>query len=169
MAATLTNPNTGLQTVRLHALTPQAAKQIEQLTKTDRQRVVATVSKPVCANRCRQLHGNLAKYRVYHFDVTDSLRVSYRRIDSKACILHVGTHPEFDEFAAHYTGSLPNQLIPIEESTMMTQHLKQNGKTTPNGRPDTQPQALLVAPPAVAAEGAELLSQAVLAIFARAF
>ena len=107
--------------IRMSLITAQAEKQFQQLSASDRLRVAEDLGKAVCGNRCR-LVSNLRKLRVYHFDSTYTLRVSYRLLDGRACVLHIGSHTEFRQFATCYTGTLPNSPIPIEESTVMIKY-----------------------------------------------
>jgi hypothetical protein len=106
----------------MHLLTPQGERSLEQLAPPDRLKVVRVLASPVRQEKCRKL-ARLGRYGLWHFNVTRSIRVTYRILDGSACVLHVGTHPEFDHFVDHYSGNVPNKLILIEESTVMKQLL----------------------------------------------
>ncbi len=130
----LAKPRTAMRDgVRMTLLTQAAEEQFARLSATDRHRLAAALARTVAGSRCR-LVTKLAKYRIYHFDVTDTVRVSFRLVSGRACVLHVGTHPEFDAFADRYSGSLPNTLIAIEESEVMKKH-NQNGTPAPKVEP----------------------------------
>jgi hypothetical protein len=104
-------------------LTPAVEKLLEALGPADQWRVADDLQRPTPGARLRQVT-HLRKYGVRHFDVSHSVRVSYRMHQGKACVLHVGTHPEFDHFAKTYSGEVPNRVIPIEESMVMSKHRK---------------------------------------------
>jgi hypothetical protein len=73
--------------------------------------------------RLRQVK-RLRKFGVRHFDVTESVRVSYRPCRGEACVIQIGSHAEFDHFARRYNGEVPYQVIPLGESTVMSKHRK---------------------------------------------
>jgi len=108
----------------MDTITPMAERQIEALGPKDRRRVISALGHPVLARRCERV-AKLAKYRVGHFDVTGSVRVSYRPIGAQNCVIHVGTHERFDDFADRYTGTLAGQdrIIPVKESMIMKKNL----------------------------------------------
>lgn len=151
--------------IRMEAITPSAEKQVKRLSPTGRSKVIAALTQAIPRERC-ELVTSLRQHRVFHFDTTDTIRVSYREVDGQTCVIHVGTHPEFDRFANCYRGTLPNRLIPIEESDVM----KQNHKRPQTNNPAVTAMIADGAPsPTTAREGAHLLSRAILSIFDKAF
>lgn len=128
--------------IKMALITPQAVKLFQRLSATDRRCVSEALSKPVHGDRYRTIT-HLRKPRVRHFDVTETIRVSYRLLGAQACVLHIGTHSEFKRFSARYTGTLPNTLISIEESFVMSQKHMSNGipfsKVEPTSRPSVSP------------------------------
>jgi hypothetical protein len=75
------------------------------------------------------------------------------------CAVHIGTHPEFDEFQAHYAGTLSDSLIPLEESTIMSSSCRTNAVVT---RPAASAATLVPA-------GADIISRAITSLFQEAF
>ena len=145
--------------IQMELITPRAEKQSLQLSTTDRRRFARFVAQPIAGNRCRRITTR-GKFSVYHFDVTDTVRCSYRMVNGQACILHVGTHPKFDEFASRYGGTLPQTLIPVKESLVMSKHRN-------NTKPVTKPEAETPCAPVL--DGAELISHAIFGLFQKAF
>jgi hypothetical protein len=133
------------ESVRMHDLTPQAEKNIAQLAPPDRLKVLRILHHPVRQERCGKL-SRLARYGLWHFDVTRSIRVTYRLLGGRACVLHVGTHAEFDHFVDHYSGNIPSHLIPMEESIVMKKHSTKDSVSTANGIAPSAPAVCLSVP-----------------------
>ncbi len=97
----------------------EALKQFERLSPSNQCLVANAIAQPPPPNRW-ELVENLKKHRVRHFRASESLRISvcpYR--DRDVCVIHIGTHSEFDHFAAHYDGSPVHNPIPLEETDIM--------------------------------------------------
>lgn len=120
LASTVMHP----ATITMDTITPMAERQIETLGPKDRRCVIAALCRPVLARRCERVT-HLAKFRVGHFDVSRSVRVCYRRIGAQNCVIHVGTHERFDEFASRYTGTVAgkDRIIPVKESIVVKKNL----------------------------------------------
>ncbi|MCY2994765.1 MAG: hypothetical protein NTY19_43925 [Planctomycetota bacterium] len=114
-------------------MTPSVEKDIESLSAPLRPKVCRALSVPIEQGRCEKLKGH-PRYGLSHFRITRSIRVTFRLVDGGACVLHVGTHSDFDCFAEHHKGIVPNRLVPIKESTVMTKYTPQNDKTPVNGK-----------------------------------
>jgi uncharacterized coiled-coil protein SlyX len=121
-------PTTSAPMVSLRWISRQAEAQVSRLSPVDRARIITALFRPIPRNRC-ELVKNLSQYRVYHFRASQTLRVSYRPTEQGLCVIHIGTHPEFDRFAQHFAGQSPSNLIPLPESTVMKdyQHAGKNG------------------------------------------
>lgn len=111
------DPTTG-PTVELHFVTRDALKQFEALCPKDQCLVARAIAQPPPRNRCELVQG-LKKDRVYHFRASETLRVSFQDINTGACVVHIGTHAEFDRFAEHYDGYLAYNPIPLKETPIM--------------------------------------------------
>jgi hypothetical protein len=120
------------EAIHMRFITPQVESAVEQLPPPERLKAVRALGNPVRRQRCAKLV-RLRRYGLWHFDVTRSIRVTYRVLDGSACVLHVGTHPEFDQFVDHYSGIVPTQLISIKESIVMKKHMVKTGTSSPNG------------------------------------
>ena len=114
--------------VNLTWITRQAERQVGQLDNVDQAKIAAALVRSLPRNRC-ELVDNLAQYRVYHFRASKTLRISYRPTERGLCVIHVGTHSQFDRFARHFAGQSPTNLVPLQESQIMTsqQHVRKNG------------------------------------------
>ena len=112
-------------------MTPSVEKDIESLSAPLRPKVCRALSVPVEQGRCEKLKGH-PRYGLSHFRITRSIRVTFRLVDGGACVLHVGTHSDFDCFGGHNTGIVPNRLARLQESTGMTKHTPHNVKIAIN-------------------------------------
>lgn len=136
---------------RMRQWTRSARKQFLALTPKHQVEVAEHIAEAIPAYLCRPVY-NLDRFKVYHFHASDTLVVSYvLRAGGEGCIVHIGTHPEFDHFADHYTGSAPAQIIPIDENDMhkkpsLNGHAPKAVPNLPAGRP--APSAAPVVTPA---------------------
>lgn len=147
-------------TIRMRDISRGAEKQLERLTPLHRCRIVDALERPVQAKLCQQIH-SCAKWNVSHFAV-GKLRVTFRVVNKRECVIHVGTHEAFDKFAAFYDGALPSERIPLEESTVMSQN-KAAEPSQAQARAEVSELARAVSPTVDA--GAHLLTTAVIGIF----
>lgn len=104
--------------VRLSYITKNAEKTLAALAVPDRRRVTEKLIQPVQGSRFKPV-GCATKYGVVRFNVSRSLRVTCRHTNGNMCVLHVGTHPEADRWAANYNGHMPQQLIRICDSKVV--------------------------------------------------
>lgn len=105
--------------IQLRSITREAEKMFEALSRTDQERVRKVVAQPPPRHRCEKVKAQ-TKEGVYHFAAGESLRISFcQRSDIEACIVHIGTHTEFDRFAKHYSGLKSDNIIALEESSLM--------------------------------------------------
>jgi hypothetical protein len=143
---TLLQPDVCDPVVSLEWITRKAESQVAQLCAVDQAKIAKTLLRPLPRNRCGLVE-NLAKYRVYHFRASKTLRVSYRPTDQGLCIIHVGKHSEFDSFAEHFAGDLPINLVPLQESMVMknNQHIVPNNTIKSTATQSNVPPAPLVA------------------------
>lgn len=151
-------------TTTLAWITRQAESQAGQLCPLDQAKIAQTLARPLPQKRCAIIE-NLAQYRVYHFRVSKTLRISYRPTERGLCVIHVGKHSEFDRFARHFTGQAPINLIPLQESLIMKhqQHCNTNGATKV-----LSSQAAAQQPPRAADEDEQLLVESLREIITKA-
>jgi hypothetical protein len=144
------------RTVLMRLITRRAEREYGRLATADRRKVTEALRRSVLSGRCTPVK-RLARFGVSHFDVNDSLRVSYRLVEGQACVLHIGTHAEFNKFARRYDGSLPREFLTIEESKAMNKR-QSNGSKSVNT--STAPAVADIAPPAHATPAAALAGEA---------
>lgn len=105
--------------VILRNITREALKQFEALARTDQRQVAKAIAQPPLWSHCELVQG-LKKHRVHHFRASETLRISFAQgPNDEACIGHIGTHAEFDQFAQRYDGCLFANAIPLEERSIM--------------------------------------------------
>ena len=105
--------------ISLRFITRDAEKLFNALAPDDQRRVARAIAQPPPRNRC-ELVTALAKERVFHFAVGESLRISFcQHPEGGNCIIHIGTHAEFDRFAKHYAGCNSTNVILLAESSIM--------------------------------------------------
>lgn len=104
--------------VRMDAITAKAERLFMALARHHQEPLLKALCKPVLLEQCELLTG-LMQRRVKRFGLAGFLRVTFREVHGRKCILHVGTHSAADRFAKHYDGNIPNHIIPIEESIIM--------------------------------------------------
>lgn len=114
-------------TITMSAITPQAEKQYARLSPLNQERVRRAVTEPVPAKGCTAVK-NLKQHRVFHFRVSDTLRVSFTRVGKRHCVIDVGVHSHFDRFATHYQGIGSSNITPLKESTIM-RNKNNNGRS----------------------------------------
>lgn len=105
--------------VILRNITREARKQFEALAPPDQRAVAKAIAERPFWSRCELVQGK-KKDRVYHFRASETVRVSFaQNPNGEACIVHIGTHAEFDRFADRYDGCLFANAIPLEETSIM--------------------------------------------------
>jgi hypothetical protein len=138
---------------RMDALTPRSARQLADLSPELRTLVSEHLLQPVEAHRI-ELVKRLKRFRVFHWDVSESIRVCYRTLKGRNVVLDISTHSGFNHFANHYAGDIPGRLIPLGEVIDMSRQPNQNGRpgekaSHPNGTTaDAAPTSNVVQPTA---------------------
>lgn len=99
--------------IHIYQITSYAAKRLERLSGADRRRIEKAIGAPVHKGRCRLLNG-MSGLRIFHFDASRSLRVTFRFLGGGACVLHAGTHPDFEKFVAGYVGDTTSRRFPVQ-------------------------------------------------------
>ena len=133
------------QEVRMELMTPAVEKAIGDLHPADREKVVEALLGPVRLDHCSLVARLSRKYRVFKFGIDRNLRVCYRILKGRACVIYAGPHDDFDKFTERYKGSLPDRFIPISESILMSRSEREAGKAR-GDKPEPKTPALAIPP-----------------------
>lgn len=154
--------------IRVSLITRKAEKGFFALDPPAQERVIGDLNRVVPGHRYRKLH-RWASVGLFHFDVTDSVRVTCLDVNGQSCVIHIGRHAEFDKFVDQFDGQRPQHPKPLEESRIMKNSRPQSTKvpTLPPARP-----VQAVAPastPSTSGEAADAFSRYVSLLFEAGF
>ena len=134
--------------VRMDCLSRQAEQELEACPGPLRARLVEVLDRPISGLCCEPLL-QLARYKVGRFRV-GSIRGLYRIVpEFGMCVLRIVDRSEFQHVTDHYNGNLPNQVVPIKESTVMAKYRNNSGvpKEGSSAVSSAEPQAAPAEPP----------------------
>ncbi len=131
------SPDVSEMTIRMDAISPDAAQQLDALSWKSQQAVLRRLfNRIIWRHDCKRL-AKLSGNRVYRLRVTKSVRICFIHFNQQHCIVHIGTHRSFEHFYNTFHGSLPNSFVPLSESTVMKNLISRSVSVTANGHKPT--------------------------------